>query len=101
MKTHHRGNCYITRLSKLNANETDRIVLWDSTTSNIMSHGPVVSVKVSQRMDAPPGGTTEATMHTMGTFPLPAGDTFDAYMHNALHDDIEAWSNKHFGTLQI
>ena len=40
MRTHHRGICYNTRISELNARETDRIVLWDSTTSNIMSHNP-------------------------------------------------------------
>ena len=40
-------------------------------------------------------------MHTMGTFPLPAGDTFDAQMYDALHGGIKTWCNKHFGTLQI
>jgi hypothetical protein len=101
MKTHHRGICYRTKLRTLNANKTDRIVLWDSTTSSIMSHGPVVSARVSLRVDAPPGGTAEPTMHTMGTFPLPVGCTLDAHMHNELHDGIRTWCNKRFGTMRI
>ena len=40
-------------------------------------------------------------MHTLGTFPLPAGDTFDAQMYDALRGGIKTWCNKHFGTLQI
>ena len=40
-------------------------------------------------------------MNTMGTFPLPAGGTFDAHMYSELHDGIETWCNKHFGTMQI
>ena len=101
IKTHHRGIYYQTRLNKLNASETDRIVLWDSTTSNIMSHGQVPSVRVSLRVDPPPGSTTGATMHTMGTFPVPTGNTFDAQMYAALHGGIQTWCNKHFGKLQI
>ena len=66
-----------------------------------MSHGPVVSVRVSLRVDAPPGNTTEATMRTVATFPLPTGDTFDAHMYNAHHSGIETWCDKHFGTMQI
>ena len=89
MKAHYRGIRYKTRLSKLNATDADRIVLWDSTSSNIMTHhDSIPSVRVFLRVDPPPGGTAEAELHTMCTFPIPAGDTLDADMHYALKDDI-------------
>ena len=102
MKTHQRGIGYRTRLSKLNAAGTDRIVLWDSTSNNIMSHhDSISSVRVYLQVEPTPGGTTEPKMHTMDTFPISAGDTLDATMHDALKDGIQTWCNSHFEKLQV
>ena len=58
-------------------------------------------MRVFLRAEPPPGGAAEAELHTMGTFPISAGDTLDAYMHDALQDDTQALCNSHFEKLQV
>ena len=91
MKTHHRGISYRTRLHKLGASETDRIVLWDSASSNIMScKRDVLSASVFLHVDPPPGDVpVEPNKYVLGTFPMPHGHTLDADMHTALRDSID------------
>ena len=102
MKTHHRGINYKTRLNKLNASETDRIVLWDSASSNIMScKQDVLSARVLLHVDPPPEDATEPNRYVLGTFPMPPGDTLDADMHTALRDGTQEWCNEHFQKLNI
>ena len=104
MKTRHRGINYKTRLSVLNAIETDRIVLWDSTSNNIMSRKEdTPSIRVLLHVDPPPeaGNTVAPDKYTIGTFPLPFGDVLDADMHTALQDGMKTWCNSHFQKLQI
>ena len=93
MKARYRGINYKTRLSKLNAAETDRVVLWDSASSNIMSRKEdIPSAGVYLHVDPPPESAATAEKYTIGTSPLPFGYTLSADMHATLQDGIRACS---------